>query len=43
MKDKHIYVIVAAVYLAPHVSPMVGIGMGIYMSVCALYAMWKEA
>lgn len=43
MKDSRVYAIMAAIYLAPHVSKWVAIGTGCYMVLCALYAMWKEA
>lgn len=43
MKTSHIFAIVSAVYIAPHVSPMVGIAIGIYLSAISLYHAWKEA
>lgn len=42
MKDKHIYTICAAVYIAPHAGPVVGIGIAVWLAVCALYSMWRE-
>ena len=41
MKDKHIYAICAAVYIAPHVSPVIGIGAAIFLTACAIYEAWR--
>jgi hypothetical protein len=43
VKNSQIYAIMGAVYLAPHMSKAVCIGVGVYMVLCSLYAMWREA
>ena len=43
MKESRVYAILGAVYLAPHVTKWVGIGVGVYMVLCMFCAMWKEA
>jgi hypothetical protein len=43
MKDSRLYVVLSAIYLAPHFLPSAAIVTGVYFAACALYAMWKEA
>jgi hypothetical protein len=43
MKDSHVFFILSAVYLSPHMTVPVGIGTGIYCAFFAFYHLWKEA
>jgi hypothetical protein len=43
MKHSHLFTILAAAYIAPHVSPGVGICVGIYFGAMAIYYVWSEA
>jgi hypothetical protein len=43
MKHSQVLTICAAVYISPHVSPAVGICVGIYFGAVAIYHVWREA
>lgn len=43
MKESRVYAILGAIYLVPHMSKWVCIGCGVWMVMCSLYEMWKEA
>lgn len=43
MKNSHVLFILSAVYLSPHMTVPVGIGVGIYCAVFAFYQLWKES
>ena len=43
MKDSRVYLLMAAIYFAPHISQVVAIFSGAYLAACGFYSMWKEA
>jgi hypothetical protein len=43
VKHSQVFTIIAAVYIAPHVTPIVGIWAGISFGVWALYHVWRES
>jgi hypothetical protein len=43
MKQSHLFTILSAAYITPHVSAGVGICVGIYFGVWALYHVWRGA
>lgn len=43
VKTSHILFVISAIYIAPHVSPAVGIGCAIFYCGSAFYHLWKEA